>query len=114
MTMTLRSAAAFLLALLPVLSAFQSHCNGFPPRASKCQLRLKDSDTDVGQITRQSFLAIHAVMATSLAVAPALSDDIAGPPTGAAIYAYRSGGLARLTTLGLAKLLTRYEGYVAA
>eukprot|EP00804_Cyclotella_cryptica_P011780 CCRYP_011370-RA/>CCRYP_011370-RA protein AED:0.21 eAED:0.21 QI:0/0/0/1/1/1/2/0/241 len=65
-------------------------------------------------MTRQSFLAINAVMASTLAVAPSLADDIAGPPSGAAIYAYRSGGLARLTTLGLAKLLTRYEGYVAA
>lgn len=112
--MTLRSAAPFLLALLPALSAFQSHRNGVPPRVSRCQIRLKDSDTDVGQITRKSFLVINAVMASSLAVAPALADDIAGPPTGAAIYAYRSGGLARLTTLGLAKLLTRYEGFVAA
>ncbi len=36
------------------------------------------------------------------------------PPTGAAIYAYRSGGLPSLRTLGITKLLTRYEGYVEA
>ena len=34
--------------------------------------------------------------------------------TGAAIYAYRSGGLPSLRTLGITKLLTRYEGYVEA
>lgn len=35
-----------------------------------------------------------------------------GPPPGAAIYAYRSGGLPSLRPLGLTKLLTCYEGYV--
>jgi len=37
-----------------------------------------------------------------------------GPPPGAAIYAYRAGGLPSLRPLGLTKLLTRYEGYVEA
>lgn len=44
----------------------------------------------------------------------AMADEIAGPPPGAAIYAYRSGGLPSLRPLGLTKLLTRYEGYVVA
>lgn len=38
----------------------------------------------------------------------------AAPPAGAAIYAYRSGGLPSLRLLGITKLLTRYEGYVEA
>ena len=44
----------------------------------------------------------------------ALANEIAGPPPGVAIYAYRSGGLPSLRPLGLTKLLTRYEGYVVA
>ena len=36
------------------------------------------------------------------------------PPAGAAIYAYRAGGLPSLRALGFTKLLTRYEGYVEA
>lgn len=39
---------------------------------------------------------------------------LASPADGAAIYAYRSGGLPTLRTLGITKLLTRYEGYVEA
>ncbi len=39
---------------------------------------------------------------------------LSAPPAGAAIYAYRSGGLPTLRTLGITKLLTRYEGYVEA
>jgi hypothetical protein len=44
----------------------------------------------------------------------ALANEIAGPPPGVAIYAYRSGGLPSLRPLGLTKLLTQYEGYVVA
>ena len=44
----------------------------------------------------------------------AMADDIAGPPPGVAVYAYRSGGLPSLRPLGFSKLLTRYEGYVVA
>jgi len=67
--------------------------------------------------TRQSFLA-QALVASSLpalsANTPAFAAEIAAPPAGAAIYAYRSGGLPSLRPLGITKLLTRYEGYVEA
>lgn len=68
-------------------------------------------------VTRQAFVA-KALVASSLPTlldnAPALAYEVAAPPAGAAIYAYRSGGLPSLRPLGLTKLLTRYEGYVEA
>jgi len=67
--------------------------------------------------TRQAFLA-KALVASSVSIvvgnAPAFADDVAASPAGAAVYAYRSGGLPSLRPLGLTKLLTRYEGYVEA
>jgi hypothetical protein len=80
--------ATFFLALLPAISAFH-----FP--VSRAQSSALKSHS-IGEITRQNFLASSAAIASSLLVGvPAFADDIAGPPVGAAIYAYRSGGLAR-------------------
>lgn len=75
------------------------------------------ASSDASSVTRQAFFA-KALAASSLpfflANAPAFADEIAGPPAGAAIYAYRSGGLPSLRALGFTKLLTRYEGYLEA
>ena len=80
--------ATFFLALLPAISAFH-----FP--VSRAQSSALKSHS-IGEVTRQNFLASSAAIASSLLVGvPAFADDIAGPPVGAAIYAYRSGGLAR-------------------
>lgn len=82
-----------------------------------------DFDGDSVTTTRKAFLAKALVATTTSLLLPsvlgnnvpaAYADDIAGPPAGAAIYAYRSGGLPSLRPLGITKLLTRYEGYVEA
>eukprot|EP00956_Cyclotella_meneghiniana_P014668 scaffold22086_cov71-Cyclotella_meneghiniana.AAC.9 len=103
-----------LLLLLQAVTAFQ------PARNTFSRLLIPNSKLDAlkdsREVTRHSFLVNSAktVASSFLISTPSIADDIAAPPKGAAIYAYRSGGLARLTTLGLAKLLTRYEGYVTA
>ena len=108
----MRSSAATLVLLAPAIAAFQTDHLRFISRLSRSRL---SASSNGGEITRQFFFAGSATIASSLLFdTTAFADDIAAPPIGAAIYAYRSGGLARLTTLGIAKLITRYEGYVTA
>ena len=102
-----------LLLLLQAVTAFQ------PVRNTFSRLLIPNSKLDAlkdsREVTRHSFVnSVTTVASSFLITTPSIADDIAAPPKGAAIYAYRSGGLARLTTLGFAKLLTRYEGYVTA
>ncbi|KAL9187019.1 hypothetical protein ACHAXT_010739 [Thalassiosira profunda] len=124
-------AAAVLLLLCPVATAaFQlpgrassrSRCHplgaavdGDCSVGGKTSLELEGSATDVDPSTSRRAFVANALTASSLPFfagnAPALADDVAA---GAAVYAYRSGGLPSLRPLGLTKLLTRYEGYVEA
>ena len=109
--MTMRSASVFLL-LLPV-KAFQPAQNTAYSHSSSSLALAAHSP----EITRQNFLQLTSsasIASLFFNTQSAVADDIAAPPPNAAIYAYRSGGLARLTTLGLAKLTTRYEGYVVS
>jgi hypothetical protein len=106
----MRSTVAFLLVCFQPVLGFQLAHNAVMLRHSGSLHSAKNP----GEFTRQQFLSNSAALASVAIAAPAFADDIAGPPPGAAIYAYRSGGLARLSTLGLAKLITRYEGYVTA
>lgn len=107
----MKTSFTFIL-LAPAAVAFQTDHPKILSRLTRSRLGASSND---GELTRQSFIVGGAAITSSLLIGtPAFADDIAAPPTGAAIYAYRSGGLARLTTLGIAKLLTRYEGYVTA
>ena len=76
----------------------------------------RSHDDEQSCFTRQAFLTNMLVASTlpSTFPLPSFAAEIAGPPEGVAIYAYRAGGLPSLRPLGLAKLLTRYEGYVEA
>lgn len=70
---------------------------------------------DDGNSDRRSFLSSGALLIASSALltgAPPLAFAEDSQP--GAIYAYRSGGLPSLRPIGLAKLTTRYEGYVEA
>ena len=110
---TFNSLRQHFLLLLPAIVAFQ------PPRNTPCSYLNRASSLQSHhqsiEVSRQSFIsgaAASAIASLLVNASPAVADDIAAPPPNTAIYAYRSGGLARLTTLGLAKLTTRYEGYV--
>jgi hypothetical protein len=78
-------------------------------------LRNHDIILDDGNIDRRSLFCYGALIASSalLTGAPprAFAED---NHQTAAVYAYRSGGLPSLRPIGLAKLTTRYEGYVEA
>lgn len=78
---------------------------------------LSSSHSNEIELSRKSFVASSSsILPLSLLLTstPATANDIPSPPPNTAIYAYRSGGLPRLTTLGFTKLYTRYQGYVVA
>ena len=106
----MRSVTIIFLLLPAAISAFQPVHKTILSRHSSAL----NSYSGAGDVTRHNFITSSAAIASSLLISPAFADDIATPPVNAAIYAYRSGGLARLTTLGISKFLTRYEGYVTA
>lgn len=131
--------AALLLLVVPCFPA----ASAFRPASARPPLLLRaaavgDSDGDASSSSsngsveplvrddppsspRRTFLAKVAAVAASSSLPsvllgggnPASAEDVSAPP-GAATYAYRAGGLPSLRPLGLAKLLSRYEGYVEA
>lgn len=87
-----------------------STTTSLPPESDKRRLFLSKAALAVTSIP--SLLLGGGIV--TVPTSSAMADEIAGPPPGVAIYAYRSGGLPSLRPLGFSKLLTRYEGYVVA
>lgn len=75
---------------------------------------LKSHMLDDGNMDRRSFFSSSALIASSALLTGAPPRAFAEDNQAAAVYAYRSGGLPSLRPIGLAKLTTRYEGYVEA
>ncbi|KAL7463462.1 hypothetical protein ACHAXS_003827, partial [Conticribra weissflogii] len=77
-----------------------------------------DADIETTTTSRRSFLSSAAIFSTATALATTIISSsqpaVAASLEEAATYAYRSGGLPSLTTLGITKLYTRYEGFVLA
>lgn len=124
-TCKMRSAAALLLVLLPVATAFQLAAYHNPttiPYTRQTSALPSHPKSNTGELSRKSFLTLPTYsLASSLLLTssqPAAANNYDGsippPPPNTAIYAYRSGGLPRLTTLGFTKLYTRFQGYVVA